>query len=371
MNEESALRLMRRLTLLVFGALVSCKRSAPHDIVPVPSEKPAPVPAPAPVQPIPGASRLAAGETSTCLIGADRKLSCWGGKPINSAKASLVPGLEKVRQVAIAQKHACALVEGGVVHCWGENAKGELGNGSRSAATVPTIVELPALAIHVAARGGTSCAVLTDSTVACWGNGEYGQLGDGAVSESDRPKRVGGLTGVVETAVGTFGHACARTSAGAIWCWGSNRFGQLGVGAGKDSPVPVQVKVTASRLVAGFAHTCVITTGKVSCWGWNNEGILGDGTTVDRATPGSVSSLADVTQLTAGDFHTCALKGPTEMWCWGRNTDGELGDMSKSPHLVPRGSGEPKGIVAIALGTMLSCVLLANEETHCWGRAPF
>jgi len=358
------------MALLAFGALLSCKRSTPNNIAPVPSEKPAPAPTPAPLPPIAAGFRLAAGETSTCLIGVDRKLSCWGGQPIASAKAKVVPGLEKVRQVAIAQKHVCALVEGGVVQCWGQNAKGELGNGSRSTATAPTLVALPALATHVAAAGGTSCAALADSTVVCWGNGEQGQLGDPTVADSDRPRRIGALTGVVETAVGAFGHACARTSGGDVWCWGSNRFGQLGIGAGKDSPTPVRVEVKATRLVAGFAHTCVIAAGKVSCWGWNDEGILGDGTTTDRSVPGFVSSLTDVTQLVAGDFHTCALKGPKEMWCWGRNTDGELGDMSKARHLVPHGSAEPKGIAAVALGTMLSCVLLANEETHCWGRAP-
>jgi alpha-tubulin suppressor-like RCC1 family protein len=67
----------------------------------------------------------------------DGHVKCWGenafgqlgdGTTNPRCTPTLVPGLEEVRQIAVASTHVCALMRDGGVQCWGANASGELGD---------------------------------------------------------------------------------------------------------------------------------------------------------------------------------------------------------------------------------------------------
>ena len=76
------------------------------------------------------------------------------------------------------------------------------------------------------------------------------------------------------------GHACAVSSGGQVWCWGSNAYGQLGDGSVLASGPGEVAGITTGRLLAsGWRHTCAaLDGGGVKCWGDNGLGRLGDGT---------------------------------------------------------------------------------------------
>ena len=84
---------------------------------------------------------------------------------------------------------------------------------------------------------------------------------------------------------------------------------------------------------AGFYHTCAVKTDHTLwCWGDNSGSRLGDGTTAASPVPVQVSGQAtDWAAVSASDAHTCAVKTDHTLWCWGDNRDGELGDGTRPP----------------------------------------
>jgi len=108
--------------------------------------------------------------------------------------------------------------------------------------------------------------------------------GMGAVHATPGP--VAGLADVVQLATG-WRHACARTSSGAVRCWGDNAFGQLGDGTTTPRAVPVAIPGKFTAIATGRNDTCGVREDKTLCWGRNEEGQLGDGTLTNRleATP--------------------------------------------------------------------------------------
>ncbi|MEZ4681268.1 MAG: hypothetical protein R2932_44345 [Caldilineaceae bacterium] len=82
--------------------------------------------------------------------------------------------------------HNCARLVNGTVQCWGDNSQGQLGNGTRSASMVPvTVGGLSQPATALAAGFYHTCAVLLDGDIECWGDNARGQLGDDTAPRID------------------------------------------------------------------------------------------------------------------------------------------------------------------------------------------
>jgi alpha-tubulin suppressor-like RCC1 family protein len=251
----------------------------------------------------------------------------------------------------------CAVKRDGTVWCWGTNDVGELGQGSNDTSPHPTPVQVTLPPARQVAYGAFHvCAVLVDNTVQCWGNNKFGQAGL-APSASDaqcdpgdgltagcqrRPRAVEGLAGVRQVTAGR-NHTCALLDDGTVRCWGLNQLGQVGNGLieAESSPRVTPTRVTGltdvTQVSAGGSHTCAVRSdGTVHCWGWNNLGQLGaasrescQGPTGSpftcARTATAVPELTGVRQLSAGRYHTCATLTAGGVRCAGRNDEFQLG----------------------------------------------
>jgi alpha-tubulin suppressor-like RCC1 family protein len=152
-----------------------------------------------------------------------------------------VSNLTGATAIAASSIDVCALLSGGNVACWGDNTSGQLGNAT-TAGNAPTPVQMPNVSGVTAIAVGDYhiCALLSGGTVECWGNNASGQLGNGTTTNSPTPVSVSNLTGAKALTAGP-SDTCALRSDGTVACWGYNFHGQLGNGTTINALMPVTV----------------------------------------------------------------------------------------------------------------------------------
>ncbi|HUQ98517.1 MAG TPA: hypothetical protein VM166_03620 [Gemmatimonadaceae bacterium] len=176
---------------------------------------------------------------------------------------------------------------------------------------------------------------------------------------------------VFASVVAGYFHTCGVTTTSQTYCWGSNATSALGNDTPEQSLVPVVVSGSNSfvRISAGRDHTCGTTSGGVGyCWGGNGNGQLGPAAlSPSTKTPTAVSSQISFAAVDAGYSHTCGIASTGAAYCWGSNSLGELGNPPSSFTTTPLPVAGGFTFTSISPGRLFTCGITTGGAAYCWG----
>eukprot|EP00871_Galdieria_phlegrea_P003117 jgi/Galph1/3806/GphlegSOOS_G2478.1 len=263
----------------------------------------------------------------------------------------------KIVSVACGRYHSAALDETGSVFTWGGGKNGRLGHNDEQVRPYPCRVSgLPCA--QKLFCGYHMTAALREDGLYTWGWGEHGQLGQGSLVDSFVPKKVSfehNEVSVEQLACGDR-HCLARTKTGEVYTWGSNEFGQLGIGQyGQIYSSPIFLSgLFVTFVAAGDRHSAAVTnTGALFTWGCSLEGQCGHGNYIDCDVPKLVEHLTNIyiSKVFCGHNFTIALSLENDVYVFGNSSYGQLGYGSKNGCCVPRKLSLPvEGKIDIACG---------------------
>ncbi len=338
---------------------------------------------------------LSARQDSTCAVTSTGTVKCWGGNDFGQlgntvtnnctgtdakceAKPVTVANLNDAKQVAVGYNHACAITGTGSVKCWGDNSRGQIGDGTTTArAQATAVIGLSAKVTQLALTYQSSCALLETGAVQCWGGNSQGELGVGQtakITQSSTPQNTVLLNNIsLKRLVSGRQHLCGITNSDTLVCWGWNDFGQLGLNNTTAQLIPVVVSAAGTgiqQVAAGYGHTCVARANETLCWGDNSKGQLGDGTVVassmNPVTP-VVLSLANVSELALGKEHSCATNTTNETFCWGSRQVGQTAQAVDASNNTPMLVAGLTAKHSMSAGDFHSCSMGDGGTVKCWG----
>lgn len=294
-------------------------------------------------------------------------LVCW-----NQAGPYVADSIRRYISHSTGSSTSCSLVGGGTAQCFFAQ------NGTAHAAG--PFRRIDAGATHV-------CAVDTASAALCWGEGVHGQLGDGVARATPaverEPRTVASRRAFGAVSAGG-AHTCAIGTDAALWCWGLNRDGQLGLGAAGTPetcldpsfpcsrvPVPVGGTLRFKAVSAGQRHTCAVTVaGAAYCWGSNGSGELGTGAAVgvQGNAPAMVAGGHVFTSVDAGVNHSCGVRADGALLCWGANLRGALGiGATDGNYTTPQPVRGGLTFASVSVGERTTCGMTTDGIAYCWG----
>ena len=242
--------------------------------------------------------------------------------------------------VSSGDSHTSALGGGAIVgqiFTWGRNNVGQLGDGTTVNRCSPgTLSNGGAIWSRInRSLSDSTSAIKTDGCVWIWGNNASGQLGDGTTVNKSSPATIIGTDNSWCCVSINCTHSIGIRSDFNIWSWGNNCCGLLGDGTtvNKSSPGTIITPLSSGIWVktsAGDGSTFGITCdGSLLTWGLNDVGQLADATTTCRCSPGNIcfppNTWCDISAPLSGK-NVAAIRVDGTLWSWGCNDSGQLGD---------------------------------------------
>lgn len=295
-------------------------------------------------------------------------------------------GGEGVAMIAGGGNFSLLLKEDGTVWAWGNNAEGQLGDGTYTNRTVPTPVQGLEGKTITAIAAGQDFAVALDNAgkVWVWGDNHYWQLGfsPAVMTSSAFPVEISALSTktIVAIAAGS-SYLVTLADDGTVWAWGNNDLGQLGLGytlgehgVAVESPKQVPLGTlggrTVTAIVAGSSYTAVIANDG-TLWDCGNTFRLGRDNTIAPELLGQVTALEDfsIEEVAIGVAHMVARDSSGGVWSWGINGKGQLGDGTTANQSLPVQVYGLTGVVAISAtnGASHTAALTNDGKVWTWG----
>lgn len=226
---------------------------------------------------------------------------------------------------------------------------------------------LTTLSLSAGQRHGL--ALRSDGSVWAWGTNQFGELGLGTNTLILAPTRIASITNVIDISAGPL-HSLAVEGNGTVWAWGTNNDGRLGSGnfITASNPVAVAVITNAISVAAGGNHSlALLANGSVMAWGANYGGQLGTGNTISTNKPVLCGSFTNAFAIAAGTNFSLALTRDGSVWAWGTNNFGQLGLGNTTWQLSPVKIPTLSNIVQIAVGASHCLALASNGVVYAWG----
>ena len=337
-----------------------------------------------------GWGMLSAGGTHALALKADGSLAAWGDNSRGQLgqgdlvtpelNATTVPGLGNMVSVAGGGLHTLAIDQHARVWAWGQNTDGQLGVGDQVDASSPVLITDANfdLGVRAVAAGiNFSLALRQDGKIFGWGDNHYGQADTGKANVYGYTAPALGSTGnYTALAAGGYHGLAITRNPGTVYVWGRNDDGQLGLGHYNNVTRNAQVMAlptsSFTAVAGGLGHSLVLKMdGTVWAWGRNDFGQLGTGNTVSTNLPVQVGGLNNIVAIAAGKLHSMALDSNGRVWTWGYNNAGQLGQGTQdtSAHPTPTMVGGLTSVVSISAhaNSDSSYVIRSNGAVQCWG----
>ena len=202
-----------------------------------------------------------------------------------------------------------------------------------------------------------------------WGENSYGQLGLGDTAYRSSPIQIGAITDWLKLSGGYY-HSAAINDAGKLFSWGRNNKGQLGLGDVVNRSTPSQVGILTNWLsvsCGGYITSALKVDGSLWTWGDNLYGSLGIGNTYLQSSPVQVGMLTTWLSVSSGKYHILATKNDNSLWTWGLNWYGQLGMDDQVYRSTPTQLGVLTSWLEISSGLYNSLALKADHTMWSWG----
>lgn len=352
---------------------------------------------------------ISTGQSNSCGIRSNGTAWCWGsqyagalGDGIDGAYASEIthpvqvgsgPGgtiytdWEKI--FAPMSYGACGLRSGGDLWCWGYNRYGHFGISGAAGNDILIPTQISGSGPWKDVTYGDGLFFLAEDDTAWFAGREVYKVGtiSGLLLDVEYDVQTPIFTDMrwkkITAAYRVNDAACGVTTDGALYCWGDNDSGKLGISENAYSSctgIPVQSAATATNDwidVAAIGDDSYDDAGcalkndnSIWCWGGNVYGFLG-------YNPGTIESFDLVPIAESGpwrslegseDNHVCAVKQDNTAWCWGRDTDGQIGDGATSgDHYIPAQVDGGAVWQSISPGFNSTCGIRTDGTAWCWG----
>lgn len=216
-----------------------------------------------------------------------------------------------------------------------------------------------------------SSFILREGLLWSCGDNSFGQLGIGNdINTTSRARQVGIENAWTMLATGSF-HTIAIKQDGSLWSWGDNQYGQIGDGSLVNKAIPVPVLPGEKWIMAAgadYQSFAINKDGSLWAWGVNNYGQLGIGTaTAFINIPQQVGTGHDWKAVSAGSFHTLALKKDGTLWAWGYGADGQLGLGNTTSYKSPVQVGDRHDWEMISAAGFQSFAIRRDGTLWSWG----